>query len=197
MRAGIRALLAQWPHCEIVGESDDGPGTLTEVERLRPDVLLLDIAMPGLSGVEIARRLHISLPQMRILTLSGIDRQEVVEQSLQAGAAGYLLKDFILAELQLALGTVIAHGRYVSPKLQARLIDLALQGDRPEPPSLTPRQTEILRWVAIGHTSKEITKELGISPKTVEFHRAQLMDRTGARDVAGLTRYAMQLGLIA
>jgi DNA-binding NarL/FixJ family response regulator len=196
VRAGIRALLETSPEYVIVGESADGPETLESARRLRPDVLILDIAMPGMTGIEVARRVAEEDTAMRILILSGLDGEEVVEQALDAGVQGYLLKDFILAELQLALATLLRGGRYLSPKIQERLIHRVTE----KPGSgtdLTPRQMEILRLVASGRTTKEIARTLEISPKTVEFHRAQLMDKIGVRDVAGLTRHAMQIGLIS
>lgn len=197
VRAGIRALMETLPQYEVVGESDEGRHAVAEIDRLRPDVAVLDIAMPGLTGVEAARQIRALNPGIKILILSGIDRQEVVEQALAAGAQGYLLKDFVLAELHLALTTVIGGGRYLSPKIQERLISQVMTKDASDTAHLTPRQTEILRLVASGQTTKEVARTLGISPKTVEFHRAQLMERIGVHDVTGLTRYAMQQGLIS
>lgn len=197
VRAGIRALLETQPQYEVVGESEEGRHAVAEVARLRPEVAVLDIAMPGLTGIEAARQIRALGLDTRILILSGIDRQEVVEEALAAGAQGYLLKDFVLGELHFALDTVIAGGRYLSPKIQERLISQVIARDAPESVQLTPRQTEILRLVASGQTTKEVARALGISPKTVEFHRAQLMERIGVRDVTGLTRYAMQRGLIS
>ena len=197
VRAGIRALMETLPQYEVVGESDEGRHAVAEIGRLRPDVAVLDIAMPGLTGVEAAREIRALDPGIKVLILSGIDRQDVVEQALDAGAQGYLLKDFVLAELNLALATVIGGGRYLSPKIQERLISQVMAKDGPGNAQLTPRQTEILRLVASGQTTKEVARTLGISPKTVEFHRAQLMERIGVHDVTGLTRYAMQQGLIS
>ena len=197
VRAGIRALMETLPKYEVVGESDEGHHAVAEIDRLRPDVAVLDIAMPGLTGIEAARQIRDLDPGIKILILSGIDRQEVVEQALAAGAQGYLLKDFVLAELHLALTTAIGGGRYLSPKLQEHLINRVITKNGTDTAQLTPRQTEILRLVASGQTTKEVARALGISPKTVEFHRAQLMERIGVHDVTGLTRYAMQQGLIS
>jgi DNA-binding NarL/FixJ family response regulator len=202
VRAGIRALLERRPEFEIVAECDDGRATLAAIQSLRPDVALLDIAMPGISGIAVAQAVRAFDAQVRLLVLSGIERQTVVDEALAAGVNGYLLKDFVLAELDLALDVVLAGGRFLSPRLQAQLIERVLAPDggvrRDEiPGSLTPRQTEVLRRVAAGRSTKEIARELGISPKTVEFHRAQLMARLDVHDIAGLTRYALQHGLIA
>ncbi|HJW03651.1 MAG TPA: response regulator transcription factor, partial [Azospira sp.] len=160
------------------------------------DVALLDIDMPGFSGIEVMAEIRRFAPAMKILVLSGIDRPDVVDAALAAGANGYLLKDFVLGELQLALATVTRDESYLSPKIQQQLISSLRTSRQGHPSGLTPRQQEILRLVASGRTTKEIARDLGISPKTVEFHRAQLMEKLGIHEVAGLTRYAMQQGLI-
>lgn len=192
VRAGIRALLETLPGYAVAAECADGHTALAEVERHLPDVVLLDIAMPGPSGIEIARTLRQRDPTVRILILSSIDRQEVVEQALEAGVNGYLLKDFVLDELQQALSAVLADESFLSPKI-SDFTRSTVSADE----LLTPRQTEILRLVANGRTTKEIGRTLGISPKTVEFHRARLMQRIGVHDVTGLTRYAVQHGLVS
>ncbi|NHC05813.1 LuxR family two component transcriptional regulator [Azonexus fungiphilus] len=192
VRAGIRALLETLPGYAVAAECADGHTALAEVERHLPDVVLLDIAMPGPSGIEIARMLRQRDPTVRILILSSIDRQEVVEQALEAGVNGYLLKDFVLDELQQALSAVLADESFLSPKI-SDFTRSTVSADE----LLTPRQTEILRLVANGRTTKEIGRTLGISPKTVEFHRARLMQRIGVHDVTGLTRYAVQHGLVS
>lgn len=197
IRAGIRALVETLPGYAIKAECADGHQAVAETRRLQPDVVLLDIAMPGPSGIEVARAIRQFDQETRILVLSSIDRQEVVEQALAAGVNGYLLKDFILAELQQALVTVLSGGRFLSPKIMG----LALLHDDPDSQSnriaqLTARQTEILRHVASGRTTKEIARDLGISPKTVEFHRSRLMERIGVHDVTGLTRFALNSGIV-
>lgn len=194
-RAGIRALLERHPGHEVVAECADGVQAIAEVRHLRPDVAVLDIAMPGPSGIEVARAIRSFAPTMKILILSCIDRQEVVEQAIAARVNGYLLKDFILAELELAVSTVMNDGYFLSPRIREMLSQPPIDGE--QPPVLTPRQTEILRLVASGHSTKEIARDLNISPKTVEFHRAALMEKIGVHDVTGLTRYAMQSGIIS
>lgn len=196
VRAGIRALLEALPRHEVVGEGADGLQAVADIRRLRPQVAILDIAMPRLTGIEAARQIRAFDPAVKILVLSGLDRPDVVREALAAGVEGYLLKDFILAELQLALATVVGGQRYVSPRIQELLIQGAMDKDTGAA-ALTRRQTEILRLVASGMTSKEVARALDISPKTVEFHRAQLMEKIGAHDVTGLTRFAMQHGLIS
>lgn len=199
VRAGIRALIQTLPQYAVVAECADGQEALERTRVLQPDVAVLDIDMPGLSGIDAMREIRSFAPAMKILVLSGIDRREVVDTALAAGCNGYLLKDFVLAELQLALDTVIAGGSYLSARIQQQLIDAVRSGrdDSPEAPLLTPRQEQILRLVASGRTTKEIARDLGISPKTVEFHRAQLMERLDLHDVAGMTRYAVQQGLVS
>lgn len=192
VRAGIRALLESLPECTVVDECADGTLAIDSVRRHQPDMLVLDIAMPGPSGIDVAREIRRFDTQVRILILSSIDRVEVVEQAIAAGADGYLLKDFLLAELQQAIETTRAGDSYFSPRLAAERDGVNGQGKG----ALTTRQSEVLRRVASGMTTKEIARELGISPKTVEFHRGQLMEKLGVRDVTGLTRYAVQNGIL-
>lgn len=193
VRAGIRALLETLPGYQIVAECADGQQAVAQIEHYRPDVVLLDIAMPGLSGIEVARLVRQRDPEVRILVLSSIDRRETIEQAFEAGANGYLLKDFILGDLQQALQAIMAGKSFLSAKInQLPNPDAGVRGE-----SLTTRQMEILRLVANGSTTKEIARELGISPKTVEFHRARLMQRIGVHDVTGLTRFAFQNGLLS
>ncbi|WP_153131082.1 response regulator [Dechloromonas hortensis] len=196
VRAGVRALLESLPGHEVIAECADGNQAIAEVRRQKPDITVLDIAMPGPSGIEVTKAIRQFDPATRILILSSIDRHEIIEQAMAAGANGYLLKDFLLAELQLAVQTVSKNGCFLSPRVQETLNHRLPDGDHAGSTVLTVRQTEILRLVASGKTTKEIARDLQISPKTVEFHRAQLMERIGVHDVTGLTRYAMQYGLI-
>ena len=193
VREGMRALLANLPQYEIIAECAEGTSAVEAVCRLHPDVAILDIDMPGISGIEAAKQIHAFDPGIEILILSAIDRREIIQQALSAGVSGYLHKDFILDELRFALGAVLSGSRYLSPRIQDCLIN---EPDGVIMPGLTPRQTEILRLVASGRTTKEVARDLGISPKTVEFHRSQIMDRIGVHDVTALTRFAMQQGLI-
>lgn len=194
VREGMRAMLDTLPQYEVVAQCADGGAAVEAVCRLRPDIAILDIDMPGTSGIEAAKQIHAAHPDIEILILSAIDRREIVEEALTAGASGYLHKDFVLDELRFALGTVLAGNRYLSPRIQDCLIN---EQDGAVSSGLTRRQTEILRLVASGQTTKMVARTLGISPKTVEFHRSQIMSRIGANDVTALTRYAMQRGLIS
>lgn len=196
IRAGIRALLDTLPEYQLLAECADGQQAIAAVRELRPDVLLLDIAMPGPTGIEVARTIRQSDANTRILVLSSIDRKEIVDQALNAGADGYLLKDFVLSELLAALKSVQLGQRYLSPRIQQMDIQATVDNSTNSKNPLTARQMEILRLVASGKTTKEIARDLCISPKTVEFHRGRLMERIGTRDVTGLTRFALQYGVL-
>ena len=194
IRAGVRAIIENLPSHELVSECADGNQAITAIQRFHPDIVLLDIAMPGLSGIEVTRSVRQFDTRVRILVLSSIDRPEIIEQAVQAGADGYLLKDFVLDELLSALNAVMQGERYLSPRIPHLEIDANGNGNPGK--LLTARQLEILRLVASGKTTKEIARHLSISPKTVEFHRSRLMERTGASDVTGLTRFALQNGVL-
>ncbi len=196
IRAGVRALLDTLPEYQLVAECADGQQAIASVREFRPDVLLLDIAMPGPTGIEVARTIRQSDANTRILVLSSIDRKEIVDQALNAGADGYLLKDFVLSELLAALKSVQLGQRYLSPRIQQMDIQASMDNGTNSKNPLTARQMEILRMVASGKTTKEIARDLCISPKTVEFHRGRLMERIGTRDVTGLTRFALQYGVL-
>lgn len=196
IRAGIRALLETLPEYQLLAECADGQQAIAAVREFRPDVLLLDIAMPGPTGIEVARTIRQSDANTRILVLSSIDRKEIVDQALNAGADGYLLKDFVLSELLAALKSVQLGQRYLSPRIQQMDIQATTDNGTNSKNPLTARQMEILRLVASGKTTKEIARDLCISPKTVEFHRGRLMERIGTRDVTGLTRFALQYGVL-
>ncbi len=196
IRAGIRAIIETLPGYQVEAECAEGHETIAAIRQLQPDVVLLDIAMPGPSGIEVARAIRQFDQKTRILVLSSIDRQEIIEQALAAGVNGYLLKDFVLAELLQALAIVLEGGCFLSPKLSAMSLRSEAESDSGQNSRLTTRQTEILRHVASGRTTKEIARELGISPKTVEFHRSRLMEKIGVHDVTGLTRFALHTGIV-
>uniref|UniRef100_Q47DK2 Two component transcriptional regulator, LuxR family n=1 Tax=Dechloromonas aromatica (strain RCB) TaxID=159087 RepID=Q47DK2_DECAR len=196
IRAGIRAIVETLPGFQIEAECTDGYEAISAIQRLQPDVVLLDIAMPGPSGIEVARTIRQFDPNTKILVLSSVDRPEIIEQALAAGVNGYLLKDFVLAELLQALEMVLHGERFLSPKIREMSRFSDAEGTSGSGTQLTARQTEILRLVASGRTTKEIARDLGISPKTVEFHRSRLMERIGVHDVTGLTRFALQTGVV-
>jgi DNA-binding NarL/FixJ family response regulator len=199
VRAGIRALLQGLEGVEVVAEAGDGREAMALAQVHRPDVLVIDIAMPHVSGLELAGRVARELPEARVIILSMHSNEEYASRALQAGAAGYLLKDSGLAELELAVRAVARGETYLSPAVSKHVIADYLRrtgGAPPESGSLTPRQRQVLRLIAEGKTTKAIARLLGVSVKTVETHRAQLMDRLDIHEVAGLVRHAIRIGLI-
>ncbi|WP_165252835.1 response regulator [Paludisphaera soli] len=199
LRAGLRALLEDLPGVEIVAEAADGREALALVEAHRPDVVLMDIAMPHLSGLDVSARLRQERPEVKVLILSMHKDEAYVRRAVLSGASGYLLKDSDTEELGLALRAVARGETYLSPAVSKHLVaDYRRQaGEQPGPAGgLTPRQREVLRLIAEGETTKAIARRLGISIKTVESHRTLLMERLGIHDVPGLVRYAIRAGLI-
>ena len=194
MRRGMRDLLAMEDDLLPVGEAGTGEEALRLVDELDPDLILLDLNMPGMDGLETLQRLREAKVDARIILFTVSDDQSHVLEALRQGADGYLLKDFVLDELLCALSTVLRGERYLSPRIRHMEIDSTSK--RNVGKLLTARQLEILRLVASGKTTKEIARNLSISPKTVEFHRSRLMERTGANDVTGLTRFALQNGVL-
>lgn len=200
VRAGFRALLKDIEGASVVGEAGDGDEALRLIAEQRPDVVFLDIGLPGLSGLEVAARAARDHPATRVVILSMHSDEEHVIRALQEGVAGYLLKHENEAELERALRTVMRGEMYLSPTISQRLVkDYVKNAARATPPGrviLTPRQEEVLRLIAEGLSTKDIAARLNVSVKTVESHRSQLMDRLGIYDVAGLVKYAIRTGLI-
>jgi DNA-binding NarL/FixJ family response regulator len=199
MRAGIRALLQSIAGVEVIGEASDGAQVLELLKALPPDILLMDIAMPGQSGLETAARVAREFPDVRVVILSMHANEEYVCQAIRAGAAGYLLKDAEPGELERALRTVATGESYLTPAVSKHVIADYLRrvgGEKGTHQPLTARQREILQLIAQGKTTKEIARLLEISAKTVETHRTQLMERLEIHDIAGLVRYAIREGLV-
>jgi DNA-binding NarL/FixJ family response regulator len=200
VRAGIRALLQNVKGIEVIAEAGDGREVLDSIEQYRPDVILMDLTMPGMNGLDAAGRVTKEWSDVRVIILSMHTNEEYVLQALRTGAAGYLLKDAGTAELELAI-TAVAHGEtYLSPPVSKHVISDYVRrvgGESPAPASLTPRQHEILKLIAEGHALKEIAQMLSISVKTVETHRSQLMERLDIHDTAGLVRHAIRIGLVS
>jgi DNA-binding NarL/FixJ family response regulator len=196
VRAGLTSLIARLPEMEVVAEAADGRQALRLVRDLQPDIVLMDIAMPGLNGLESAERIHGIHPKVKIIILSMHASEEYVAQALKAGASGYLLKDAATAELEMALKSVSMGQFYLSPAISRQVVDNFLRGGPSGLELLTPRQREILQLIAEGKGTRDIAETLHLSVKTVETHRAQLMDRLDIHDVAGLIRYALKKGLI-
>jgi DNA-binding NarL/FixJ family response regulator len=200
VRAGIRALVESLDGVTVVAETGDGREALELIERHRPDVVLLDITLPGLNGLEIAERTSRSCPSTRIVILSVHASEAYVAQALRAGVAAYLLKDAAATELSLALRAVVRGETYLSPSISKQVVEGFLRNPDLAPgllSGLTARQREILQLVAEGRSTKEIAALLDISVKTVETHRTQLMERLGIHDVPGLVRLAIREGLIS
>jgi DNA-binding NarL/FixJ family response regulator len=198
VRAGMRSLLRDIAGVEVVGEAADGAEALALAAREKPDAVLLDIAMKGMGGLEAAARFREQHPGVKVIILSMHASEEYVLQALRAGAAAYLIKDSATAELELALKSVMRGETYLSPAISRQVVEGYVQrmgAGAPVDP-LTPRQREVLKGIAEGRSTKRIAGDLGLSVKTVETHRAQIMERLGIRDVAGLVRYAMRTGLV-
>ena len=206
VRAGIHALLSSLEGVEVVGEAGDGRQALHQVEINQPDIILMDVSMPEMNGLDAVAKITRDFPQVRVIILSMHANEEYVIQALRSGAAGYLLKDAGIAELELAVRAVAGGETYLSPPVSRSVIDDYLQRlgspvetgvPLPIPhEKLTPRQREVLQLIAEGRTTQEIAERLHIGVKTVETHRAQLMERLGIHDVAGLVRYAIRIGLV-
>jgi DNA-binding NarL/FixJ family response regulator len=200
VRAGVRSLLASIAGVEVVAEARDGHEVIALVEKWRPRLVLMDIAMPGLNGLEATARLSKSHPETAVIILSMHAAEEYALQALRAGAAGYLLKDADLSELELAIAAVARGQTYLSPAMSKHLVtDYRRRlAEQPDPlDRLTPRHREVLQLLAEGQTTKDIAARLKLSVKTVETHRAQLMDRLDIHDLAGLIRFAIRVGLVA
>jgi DNA-binding NarL/FixJ family response regulator len=200
VRAGIRALLEKLRGIEVVGEADNGRQALELIKKSAPNLVLLDISMAGLGGLEALPRIVRDFPAVKVLILSGHANEEYVIRALRSGAAGYMLKDAATAELQLAIDSVTQDKTYLSPSISRTVIESYLErvGGHFSPlEQLTPRQREILQLIAEGRNTKETAHTLGISVKTVEAHRLQLMARLSIHDVPGLVRYAVRSGLVS
>jgi len=198
VRAGFRTLLQNLAGIEVVAEADNGRDALRLIEVHQPDVVLMDIAMPGLNGLEATARATERFPHVRVIVLSMHMNEEYVLRALRAGADGYLLKDSDIAELELAIKAVTRGETYLSPPISKQVAEYVrrVNGEPSSLERLTPRQVEVLQLIAEGHTTKEVARVLDVSVKTVETHRAQLMERLGIHDIAGLVRYAIREGLV-
>jgi len=193
VRAGLRSLLGGIPGIEVVAEAHDGHEVVELVARLHPNIVLMDIAMPGLNGLDASSRIVKRNPGTAIIIVSMHAAQEYALQALKAGASGYVLKDADPAELELAIAAVSRGETYLSPAMSKHLV-----ADQPDPlERLTSRHREVLQLIAEGNTTKAIAAKLKLSVKTIETHRAQLMDRLDIHDVAGLVRFAIRVGLIS
>ena len=202
VRQGLRALLEAQHDFQLVGETGDGLEAVRLAERLEPDVLVLDLMMPSLNGLEVTRQVHRRLPHTQIIILSMHSNEAYVLEALRNGATGYVLKDSSAADLVRAIHEVTAGRRYLSPPLSDHAIEAYLQRASEDPSedpydTLTNREREVFQLVAEGHSNREIGARLSISPRTAETHRANLMRKLGVRSKTELIRYAVRRGIIS
>ena len=206
VRAGIRALLQNFPDIQVVAEAENGREAMALIRTHNPDVVLMDIAMPELNGLDATAQLVKEFPKLRIIILSMHVTEGYVLAALRAGASGYLLKGAATSELELAIKAVARGETYLSSAVSKYVVDTFKRGaggattSTNEPGGrqidLTPRQREVLQLIAEGHSTKEIAQKLKISVKTAKTHRSELMRRLDIHDVAGLVRFAIQTGLV-
>jgi len=199
VRSGFRSMLETLGNIEIVAETGDGREALELIRKHRPDVVLMDITMPSLTGLEVAQRVAEEIDTVRIIILSMHTSEDYIARAIRAGVSGYLLKTADPVELELALRAAMNREMYLSPTVSKQLVDdyarrLGPQASPAE--QLTPRQREILQLIAEGKSTKDIAITLNVSVKTVETHRKDLMDRLGIYDVPGLVRFAIRVGII-
>ena len=196
---GLRSLLE--PHCELVGTVGDGHALVEAAQRLRPDIILLDISMPVLNGLEAARQLHDLVPDSKLIFLTMHADRTYLREAFRVGAWGYVLKRSAASELEHAIAVVLRGQRYVTPLLSSVDLEATFPDSLVDPPpqlgDLTARQREVLQLVAEGRTAKEVAGTLSISIKTVEFHKARIMERLGLQTTPDLVKYAIAHGITA
>jgi two-component system response regulator NreC len=201
VRAGLAALIQNEPDMEVVGEAADGREAVDKAARIRPRVVLMDISMPGMDGIEATRRITETEPSPRVLVLTQYDHEEYVRRVVQSGASGYILKSSVAEDLRRAIRAVARGEQYFAPMVSKLMIDSYVrtatgQGGQKSTIELTPRESEILQLIVDGQTNQLIAKKLHISVRTVEFHRANLTEKIGVRDTAGLVKYAIQKRIV-
>jgi two-component system, NarL family, response regulator NreC len=197
VRSGLRILLEAEPDLEVVGEAEDMQNAVFETRALKPDVILMDVVMPGADGIEATAAVLKEAPEAKVLVLSMQDDPVFVREAFSAGASGYVLKDAADAEFVDAVREVAEGGRYVHPELGARLVSAeADDRARVDADPLSDREREVLLLLALGHTNQEIAKRLFLSVRTVETHRAHIMQKLALQTRAELVRYALDAGLL-
>lgn len=199
LREGLRALLNHYNDVEVVGEAQDGVEAVARVDELQPDIVLMDIAMPGMGGIEATRLIRQRHPEIQVLVLTQHDDWRYIQPLLQAGASGYMTKRALGTDLIAALRTVERGETFLQPSVVSTVAEQIRRQAEPtdtviEP--LTPREQEILKYITLGKTNPQIAVVLSLSVKTVEWHRANLMSKLDAHSVADLVRYALQRGLV-
>ncbi|MDY7034388.1 MAG: response regulator transcription factor [Thermodesulfobacteriota bacterium] len=201
LREGLRALLSSDPDFEIVGEASDGRDAVRCVENLCPDLVLMDLSMPGMNGLEAIEEIKTRNPEIKILVLTVHKAEEYIAETLRGGADGYVLKDVSHSELVMAIKRVLTGKRYLSSDVSEKVIEGYLEGREGSKTksvydTLTQRERQILKLIAEGHKNKEVADYLCISPKTVEKHRANLMRKLNIHSAVGLTAFAIEKGLV-
>ena len=200
LRQGIKALLDNQEGIEVIGEAKDGREALAIIEETLPDVILMDIAMPGLNGLEATRRIKKKFPRMKVLVLTMYTNEEYIFQILNAGANGYLVKETAFQDLISAIKAVYKNEAFMSPSISKKVINSYIKRAQDDEEKtceiLTTREREILQLIAEGHSSKKIAELLFISPKTVETHRTHIMDKLNIHNRTGLIKYAIRKGMV-
>lgn len=201
LRAGLRALLSGQNGLEVIGEAGDGREAIRKVDTLQPDLLLIDLSMPKLNGIDAIREIKSQHPEIKIIVLTVHKSDEYIIAAFKAGANGYMLKDASQNELLLAIDYVINGKTFLSPSISDKVVDAFLNTDKKDKPAtgldnLTAREREILKLVAEGNTNKKIADHLCISLKTVEKHRSNLMKKLDLRNTAALTAYAIEKKMV-
>jgi two-component system response regulator NreC len=201
LRAGLRMMLNAQPDMEVVGEAQDGRQAIAEALRLQPDIVLMDITMPDINGIEATRQIKKLLPEVKVLVLTMHENDEYIFQALRAGASGYILKEAADTELITALHVIQSGQFYLSPTAQSVMIGdylhrVRVGEEKDSYNSLTEREREILKLVAEGYTNNQIAERLVISPKTVDTHRTHVMDKLNLHSRAELVKYAIRRGLL-
>jgi len=199
VRQGLKSLLDRYPDFKVVGEAADGRSAVSLAKQLRPDVVVMDIAMPDLNGIEATRQLHVAQPAIKVVALSMHADRRFANEMLAAGAKSYLVKDGAFEELAEAIRAVMADTIYLSPRIAGAVVKDSSRGEPPIDSTafnrLSPREREVLQLMAEGRSTKEIALDLDLSVKTVETHRRQFMEKLNMFSVAELTKYAIREGL--
>lgn len=200
VREGLRRVLEAQPDIEVLGEASDGREAMRLIEDHEPDVAILDISMPRLGGLDTLQRLRSRHPKVKVILLSVHGESSFIQHAVSLGADGYILKNGRADDIVSAVRAVVKGGSYFSPPVAREIVQQirSPQREAGEEPftTLSPREREVLGWIAEGHSAKEVGAELGISPKTVEAHRTRIMRKLGARKATELVRYAVRHGLI-
>jgi two-component system response regulator NreC len=199
VRQGLRSLIEKEPDMEVVGEAKDGLETVALAKQLTPDIIIMDVSMPNLNGIEATRMILTENPKIKIIVLSIHVERRIVKEILSAGAAGYVLKTYLFEELSRALRSVMVNGYYLSPKVTSIVVgeylDDSAKVQAGDKVSLTSREREVLQLIAEGKSSKQIALMLHVSQKTIETHRRKLLEKIEASGVAELTKYAIREGI--